>query len=149
MGSTSSPPHRPWSVVNLGRGTKERDKTYLDVIGADLDLTPGHGLVWARACVAPVEFLCRVDVDGRLGPVPHQARIRDVVFDNAATENDHAGPLRANGDGVDAADVFHDVDLELLGGRLEGVEIQHIAQAAVRQGWAEDGDVILVGPIIH
>ena len=136
-----------------GDGEPRRDvsrtkATHLDGIGANLDLAPRDGLVRAGAGVAAVKLLGRVDVDGRLGAVAHEAGVCDVVLDEAAAEDDDAGALGADGEGVDAADVADDVDLELAGRGLEGVEVEHVAEAAVGQGRAEDGYVVLVGPVV-
>lgn len=118
------------------------------MIGVDLDLAPRDGLVGPGAGVAAVEFLGRIDVDGALGTVAHEVGVGDVVLDDATAQDDHAGALGAHGDGVDAADVLNDVDLELAGRGLEGVEVEHVAEAAVGEGRAEDGDVVLVGPVV-
>lgn len=71
-----------------------------------------------------------------------------MVLDEPAAQDNHASPLGADGHGVDAADILDEVDLELQGGRLESVEIQHVAQAAVSDGRAENWDVILIGPVV-
>lgn len=118
------------------------------MVCADLDLSPRHSFVRPRPSIAAVVFLTSVDVDGMLRAVPHEAGIRDVVLDDASSEDNHARALRPHGDGVDRPDILDDVYRERLGGRLERVEVEHVAKAAVRQGRAEDGDVVLVRPVV-
>lgn len=86
------------------------EKAYLDTPPIRLDLPPTHSLVGPRPGIAPIKLLRGVDIDGALGAIAHQTRIRDMMLDDAAAEDDHAGPLGAHGDGVDAADVGDDVD---------------------------------------
>lgn len=71
------------------------------------------------------------------------------MLDDAAAEDDHTGPLGADGHCVDSSNVLDDVDLELKRRGLESVEVEHVAQTAVRDGWTEDGNVVLVGPVIY
>ena len=142
-----------WSAPGKRRGDDQREcyrglGVHLDAVAVHLDLPPADRLVRPRACIAAVELLRRVDVHGTLGAVAHQVRVGDVVLDDAAAQDDHARPLRTHGDGVDLADVLDNVDAQLLGRRLERVEVEHVAQAAIGQGGAEDGDVVLPGPVV-
>lgn len=71
------------------RGYYEREDdcgfgVHLHAVPAHLDLAPADRLVRPRPRVAAVKLLRRVDVHGALGPVAHQARVGDVVFDQAA-----------------------------------------------------------------
>jgi len=121
---------------------------HLDALAVQLDLAPAHRLVWPGAGVAAVEFLRCVDVHGTLGPVAHQVRIGNVVLDKPAAQHNHARALRPHGKRVDPADVLDNVDAHLGRRRLEGVEVQHVAQAAIRQRRAEDGNVVFPGPVV-
>ena len=121
---------------------------YLDAVPVQLDLAPADSLVWPRARVAPVKLLRRVDVDGALGPVAHQVGVGNVVLDQPAAQDNHARPLGPHGNGVDLANVLDNVDAQLLGRRLECVEVEHVAQAAVGECGAEDGDVVLPRPVV-
>ncbi len=56
-----------------------------------------------------------------------EARVRDMVFDQAAAEDDHTGSFGAAGEFVDASDILDDVDDEATRGGLEGVEVEHVA----------------------
>lgn len=120
----------------------------LDALAVGLDLAPADGLVRAGAGVAAVVFLGGVDVDGGVGAVAHEAGVGDVMLDQAGAEQDDASVLGVQGQGVDAADVVDDVDAQLARRRAEGVEEEHVAETAVRQGGAEDGDVVAVGPVV-
>lgn len=126
---------------------RTRHRTYLDTVGTSLDLPPTDRLVRPRAGIAAVKLLRRIDIHRALGPVPHQTRIRNMMLHHAAAQNDHAGPLGPNGHGIDGADILHDIDAQLAWRRLESVKVEHIAQAPVRQGRAEDGDIVLGRPI--
>nr|POE65042.1 hypothetical protein CFP56_34710 [Quercus suber] len=141
------------SVRLEGRSTwpdrREHRSTHLDTFRIGFDLAPADRLVRPGTRVAAVELLRGVDVDRALGAVPHQTGVRDVMLDDPASQHNHARPLRTHRDGVDAADVLDDVDLELVWRGLEGVEVQHVAQTAVGQGGAEDRDVVPVRPVIH
>lgn len=142
-----------WRAPGEGRSDDQREcyrglGVDLDAVAVQLDLPPADSLVRPRACIAAIELLRRVDVHGTLGAVAHQVGVGNVVLDDAAAQDDHAGPLRPHRDGVDLADVLHDVYAQLLGRRLERVEVQHVAQAAVGQGRAEDGNVVLPGPVV-
>ena len=124
-----------------------RLRVHLHAVPAHLDLAPADRLVRAGPGIAPVKLLCRVDVDGALGAVAHQARVGDVVFDQPAAEDDHVGALGVDGEVVESADVAGDGDVEDGGGGAEGVEVEHVAQGAVGEGGAEDGDGVSVGPV--
>ena len=60
---------------------------------------------------------------------------------DAAAEDDHARLARAAGLLVERADVVHDVEHEP--GALERVEVEHVADRAVRERGAVHGDVVL------
>lgn len=121
---------------------------YLDRVSSGLDLAPRDSLVRSRAGVTTVKLLSRVDVYGRLGAIAHQTGIGDVVLHDTTTEDDDTGPLGPHGDGVDLADVLDDVDAQVPRRRLEAVKVQHVAEAAVSQRGAEDGYVVLPGPVV-
>ena len=70
-----------------------------------------------------------------------------MVLDQAAAQNDHASAVRVHGDVVQSADVARDGDVEDGGGGAEGVEVEHVAEGAVGEGGAEDGDGVFVGPV--
>ena len=123
-------------------------ETNLDIVRPNLDLAPRHSFIRPRPGVASIVLLAGVDVDGVLRPVPHEAGIRDVVLHHASPEDDHPRALRPHRDGVDRSDVLDDVYGECLRRRLERVEVEHVPKAAVRQGRAEDGDVVLVRPVV-
>lgn len=118
------------------------------MVCTDLDLAPRYSFIRPRSSIAAVVFLTSVDVNGMLRAVPHEAGIRDMVLDDASSEDDHSRALRPHRDGVDRPDILDDVYRERLGRRLERVEVEHVAKAAVRQGRAEDRDVILVRPVV-
>ena len=124
-----------------------RDPAHLDAVPPRLDLPPTDRLVRPRPRVAAVKLLRRVHEHGALGAVAHQARVGDVVLDQAAAEDDHAGAGGVDGDVVEAADVARDGDVEDGGGGAEGVEVEHVAEGAVGEGGAEDGDGVAVGPV--
>jgi hypothetical protein len=65
-----------------------------------------------------------------------------LVLANAAAEDDHAGLFGGHGHAVEAADVGDDVYDEGDGGFV-GVGEDHVAEGAVGQSGAEDGDLIL------
>ena len=69
------------------------------------------------------------------------------MLDQAAAQNDHAGAGRVDGDVVQFADVARDGDVKDGRGRAEGVEVEHVAEGAVGEGGAEDGDGVFVGPV--
>lgn len=125
-----------------------RTITYLNAISSNFNLTPGDSLIRSSSSIAAIEFLSGVDIHGGLGTISHETCVGDMVLDNPATENDHPRPLGSNGERVDTADVLYQVDLQLLWRSLEGVEVEHIAQAPIRDGGAEDWDVVLVRPVI-
>lgn len=134
------------------RGYYEREDdrgfgVHLHAVPVHFDLAPADRLVRPRPRVAAVKLLRRVDIHGTLGAVAHQARVGDVVLDQAAAQNDHAGALGVEGEVVEPADVARDGDVEDGGGGAEGVEVEHVAQGAVGEGGAEDGDGVLVGPV--
>ena len=124
-----------------------RLRVHLHAIPAHLDLAPADRLVRPGPRITPVKLLRRVDVDGALGPVAHQARVGDVVFHQPAAEDDHVGALGVYGEVVESAYVAGDGDVEDGGGGAEGVEVEHVAQGAVGEGGAEDGDGVSVGPV--
>lgn len=123
-------------------------RSYLDIVSTDFNFTPRHGLVGPGSRVTAVKLLASIYVHSRLCTVAHQARVGDVVFYNTASEDNHARTLGADRDGVDFSDILDNVDFELLRRRLEGVKVQHIAQAAVGERRTENGNVVLVGPVI-
>lgn len=106
-----------------------------------LDLPPGHGLVRSGAGVRPVKLLPRIDVHGKVRAVAEEHGVGDLVLAHAPAEDDHARLARLDGEVVQPADVPHEVDGQA--GGLVRVEVEHVAQGAVRQGGAEDGDLVL------
>lgn len=124
-------------------------KPYLYALGVRFDFAPADCLVWSRTSVATIEFLCRVDVDCVVGAVSHQAGVCDVVLHDPAAQDNHACPLGPMGNLVDAADVLDDIDFELQRRGLEGVEVEHVTKTTVCEGWAEDGNPVLVGPVVN
>lgn len=71
------------------------------------------------------------------------------MLDDSSTEDYHAGPLGSHSNCVDLADILHDVNLKLQRRGLEGVEVQHVPQTAVCERGTENGNVVLVRPIVH
>ena len=69
------------------------------------------------------------------------------MLHDAATQDDHACSFGPDGNGVDPSDILDDIDPQLSWRRLEGVEVEHVAETAVGEGGTEDGDVVLVGPV--
>lgn len=133
-------------MKGVKKGVKELP-THLNTIPPDLNLPPTNRLIGPRAPIAPVELLRRVHEDGALGAVAHEAGVGDVVLDEAAAEDDHAGAGGGEGDVVEGADVAGDGDVEDGGGGAEGVEVEHVAEGAVGEGGAEDGDRVARGPV--
>ena len=72
-----------------------------------------------------------------------------MVLDDAASEDDHARPPCPDRNGVDVPNILDEIDPELPRRGLERVEVEHVSKAPVRQRWAEDWDVVLVGPVVH
>lgn len=70
-----------------------------------------------------------------------------MMLDEPPPQDDHPRVLGADGEIVQLADVAGDVDGEAERGGAEGVEVEHVAQAAVGEGGAEDGDGVGVGPV--
>jgi hypothetical protein len=149
--------HAPLSIClwNTGKGgchdKREYDRrlrVHLHAVAVDLDLSPADRLVWPRTCIAPVELLRRVDVHGALGSIAHHVCVGNVVFDEAASQNDHARPLGSHRKSVNLPDILDNVHAQHCRRRLERVEEQHVAQAAVCQRRAEDGDVVLPRPVV-
>ncbi len=126
---------------------------HLDCVAArgrvGLDLAPADGLIGARARVAAVELVRRVHVHGRLSAVAHEACVGDVVLDEPAAEHNYASAARVHGERVDAADVADNVNAQAARRGAEGVEVEHVAEAAVGQRGAEDGDAVARGPVAH
>lgn len=100
---------------------------HLHTIRPGLDLPPTNSLIRSRPSIAPIEFLRRVDIHGALCAITMEACVRDMVLDQAASENDHACSLGAAGEFVDAPDVLDYVDEEALRGGFERVEVEHVA----------------------
>ena len=69
----------------------------LDGRGVCAYFSPGHGLVRAGAGVAAVKLLCGVDIHRKVGAVPHQVGVADVVLGQACAP---AGALRAGSCGT-------------------------------------------------
>lgn len=129
--------------------TKKRPSSHLDGISPNLDLAPRHSLIGPRPSITPVKLLPRVDVNSRLGPVAHQARIRNMVLDHAAPQNDHTRTLGPHRQRIDLANILDNIHPQLRRRRLERVKVQHIPQTPIRQRRAEHGDIILPRPVIH
>ncbi len=127
---------------------KAIEKSHLHAIRSRLNLSPTHCLVWSSSGITSIEFLCRVDVYGTIGSISHQARIRNMMFNNPTSEDDHACPDGMDGHGVDLTDVFYDVDFQMERGGLVRVEVEHITYTPVCEGGAEDGDVVLIAPVV-
>ena len=70
-----------------------------------------------------------------------------MVLDDAAAQDDHVGAFGVQGEVVERADVARDGDVEDGGGGAVGVEVEHVAEGAVGEGGAEDGDGVAVGPV--
>ena len=121
---------------------------HLDAIAVQLDLPPADGLIRPRARIAAVKLLRRVDVHCALGAVAHKVCIGNVMLDYSPAQNDHTRPLGSNRNRVDLPNVLDNVDAQLLWRRLEGVEVQHVAETAVCQSRAEDRDVVLPRPVV-
>eukprot|EP00760_Papus_ankaliazontas_P034450 PhM_4_TR7202/c0_g1_i1/m.51394 len=115
---------------------------YFDVLGLTGDLAPRDGFLRARATVAAVVLLSRVDVHGVVRAVSHEVGIARVVLNDTTAENEHARAPRLHGPAVDAADVLHEVDDEL--GHFVG---QDLGERAVGEGWDVDGDAVLRRPV--
>src|SRR5690242_6830525 len=120
----------------------------LDAVAIQFDLAPADSLVWPRSRIAAVKLLRSIDVHSALCTIAHEIGVCDVVLDDAAAKNNHAGPLSPYCNGVDFADILNNVDAQLLWRRLEGVKVQHVAKTAIRQGWTEDRDVVLPRPVV-
>lgn len=139
-----------WSAGAMSSNSRWEERgTDLDTVRIGFDLSPTDSLIGPSAGVTAIKLLCRVDVHGALGSISHQTRVGNMMLDETATENDHACSLGPYRDGVDATDILDDVDAQLARGGLEGVEIEHIAQAPISEGRAEDGDVVLVSPVVN
>ena len=134
-------------MITWEREGEKGNQAYFNAVAVGLDLAPADGLVRAGAGVAAVKLLGCVHVDGALGAVAHQAGVGDVVLDEAAAEDEHAGAAGADGQVVELADVARDGDVEDGRGGAEGVEVEHVAEGAVREGGAEDGDAVAVRPV--
>lgn len=122
-------------------------QAYLDTISVDLDLAPADCLIRSGTGITAVELLCCVDVNRTLGAIPHQARIGNVMFDQTTTKYDHACSFRVHGYVVESADVASDADVQYLRRPFEGVKVEHVAEATVRQSRTEDWYVVFVGPV--
>mmetsp|Transcript_7044 Transcript_7044/g.14144 ORF Transcript_7044/g.14144 Transcript_7044/m.14144 type:complete len:398 (+) Transcript_7044:309-1502(+) len=111
------------------------------------DLTPRDGLVRAGTRVRAVELTCSVNKDGKVSTVAHQVSVTDVVLDNATSEDDHTGLVGTGSSLVNATDVTNNVKDEVI--ILVGAEVEHVANAAVSDRRAIDGNVVLVGPVVN
>lgn len=89
---------------------KDKGPSHLHIFCADFDLAPGDCFVWTRPGIAAVKLLCSVDVDCKLGTIPHKTCIGDVMFDNTTAKDDHAGGFGTNSNCVDPADILDDVN---------------------------------------
>ena len=69
-------------------------------------------------------------------------RIRYLMLANSASENDHASFWRFHAEIVDLPDVGDNVNQQRCC-RLVRMEEKHVAQRAIRQSWAKDGNVVL------
>lgn len=69
------------------------------------------------------------------------------MLDQAAAQHDHVRAGGVHGEVVQFADVARDGDVEEGGGGAVGVEVEHVAEGAVGEGGAEDGDGVAVGPV--
>ena len=70
-----------------------------------------------------------------------------MVLDEAAAEDDHTSALGVDGDVVEGADVAGDGDVKDGGGGAVRVEVEHVAEGAVGEGGAEDGDAVAGRPV--
>ncbi|KAB8342790.1 hypothetical protein FH972_022388 [Carpinus fangiana] len=122
---------------------------HLDVlaaIGSALHFAPADRLVRPGARIATIKLIRGVHKYCVLSTVAHQIRIGNVVLDDATAQDDDArvGSLERNV--VDGANVLVDVDVQPTRARAVRVEEEHVAEAAVRQRGAEDGDVVARRP---
>lgn len=131
----------------LGDIKSEYICTYLHTVTPNLDLSPTDRLIRPGPGIAAVKLLRRVHIHGALGAVAHQARVGDMMLDQAAAEDDHASAGGVHGDVVEGADVAGDGDVEDGRGGAKGVEVEHVAEGAVGEGGAEDGDGVALGPV--
>ena len=120
---------------------------HLDALAPHLDLAPRDRLIRPRPRIAPVKLLRRINKDGALGPIAHQARVGDMMLDDPPAEDNHVGPHGAQGQIVQTPNVAREGDVEDGGTGAVGVEVEHVAQGAVGEGGAEDGDGVPLGPV--
>mmetsp|Transcript_6593 Transcript_6593/g.14353 ORF Transcript_6593/g.14353 Transcript_6593/m.14353 type:complete len:419 (-) Transcript_6593:4-1260(-) len=133
---------------SLRHDQRERDggvRAHLNRLGVDPNLTPADRLVGTRPAVAPVELVPRVDVHGKVSPVPHQVGVARVVLRQPSPDDDLAGRVAPHGQVVDPPNVPRDVEDEA--GTLVRVEVDHVPDAPVREGRAEYRDVVLISPV--
>jgi hypothetical protein len=71
----------------------------------------------------------------------HQIRIRNVMLNHPTTQNNHSRLPRKNSFVVDRSNVRRNVNDQAW--ITEGVEIYHVTQGTVGDGWAVDGNVVL------
>ena len=71
--------------------------------------------------------------------------VGNLMLAYSASKDDHACLLCCTGEFVEAPNVFDDVDNKAW--VAEGVEVDHVAQRAVREGRTEDWNVILHFPL--
>lgn len=69
--------------------------------------------------------------------------IRNLVLTYPTAQYDHPRLLRMNAHIVQTSNIRDDIDIKLSFGFI-GVEVDHIAKRAIRQGRAEDRDVVLL-----
>ena len=87
-----------------------------------------------------------IDKNGEVGAVPHQVGVARVMLHQATAEDDHPRLLGEESLVVDAVDILTDVYDQARVPVL--LEEKHIADRAVSDGGAEDGNVVLVSPVI-
>mmetsp|Transcript_37464 Transcript_37464/g.83373 ORF Transcript_37464/g.83373 Transcript_37464/m.83373 type:complete len:278 (-) Transcript_37464:453-1286(-) len=119
----------------------------LDRLGVQRDLAPADGLIRASPAVTAVKLLGGVDVDGKVSSVAQQVGIANVVLGHTSSHEDHAslGGGAVHHGLVNQAHILHQVKPE--SGALEAVKHEHVTNGSVRECGAEDGDVVLPGPV--
>ena len=102
--------------MSPGEGLRHEEREDEADLGVDLDgrgvlpdLAPGDGLVRPRAGVRAVELTGSVHENTEVGAVAHEVGVTDVVLDEAAAEDDHAGVDAPHGQLVDQPQVAQDV----------------------------------------
>mmetsp|Transcript_9402 Transcript_9402/g.24335 ORF Transcript_9402/g.24335 Transcript_9402/m.24335 type:complete len:310 (+) Transcript_9402:40-969(+) len=138
-------------LIDEGARDKQRQhqcgvSVHLDRLRRGLDLAPRHSLIGLCTRIGTVKLLARVHKDGIVSAIAHQIRIANMVFDEPTTENDHARASRVHCRVVYRADVRRNVEDQP--GVLERLKVYHVANRAVSESRAEDGDAVLGSPVV-